>query len=89
MFVYFKFIALKVQAGDYLNLMENLGFKFLFLIFIRLNSVQLNMLYWCKWVEVDTEVLFHKSFPPEKFFIQYFSALDVLAVRFALHTWSP
>ena len=28
MFVYFKFITLKVQAGDYLNLMENLGFKF-------------------------------------------------------------
>lgn len=27
-FVYFKFITLKVQAGDYLNLMENLGFKF-------------------------------------------------------------
>ena len=45
------------------------------------------MLYWCKWVEVDTEVLFHKSFPPEKFFIQYFSAFDVLAVRFALHTY--
>ena len=28
MFVYFKFITLKVQAGDYLNLMKNLCFKF-------------------------------------------------------------
>ena len=28
LFVYFKFITLKVQAGDYLNLMENLGLKF-------------------------------------------------------------